>query len=81
MAYKIYIDEFGVGLDELSSKDQTNKEKVIGILRKNKRFSCFEASANQRIAATMTALCKNRLTTIDLGYPWTGITHIDGKEI
>jgi len=75
-----HIDKFSVGIDELSLKDQANPEAVIDVLKKHKRFSCFEASANQTIARTMTQLCKKRVVTDDTTvYPWLRIISIDGE--
>ena len=78
---KVYIDRFSAGLDDLTRKQQADDEAVIAVLRKTKRFSCFEASDNPTIASTMTRLCRTRLTTDKSGYPWTGITEIDGQPI
>ena len=77
-----FIDKFSVGIDELPLKDQRNDEAVIAVLRQSKKFSGFEASANPTIAATMTRLCKNRLTTDNsCGYPWIVVTAIDGVAL
>jgi|TARA_Y100000310_G_scaffold324032_1_gene385353 hypothetical protein len=82
MGRAIHIDYFGVGLEDMPRKDQANDEKVLAVLREAKRFSAFEASANNVIAATITRLCKTRLTTdISCGYPWTEVIAIDGKPI
>lgn len=78
--YPVFIDSFSVGLDDLTKKDQANDEAILRVLRKTKRFSCFEASANPTIASTMTRLCKTRLTTdLTCGYPWAAVTAIDGE--
>ena len=77
----IHVCSFSTGLDELTRKEQADDDVVLNILRLNKRFSAFEASATPTIARTMTRLCRTRLTTIDLGYPWTGIVKIDGEYI
>ena len=52
----VFIDSFSVGIDELSRKDASNELLVLGIISKAGRFSCFEASDNPTIAATMTRL-------------------------
>lgn len=78
----IFIDRFSAGLGDLTGKQQKNHESVLDVLRRTKMFSCFEASENPTIASTMTYLCRERLTTDNsCGYPWTKVTHIDGKLI
>lgn len=78
----MHIDRFTAGLDDLTRKQQGNQENVLAVLRKTKKFSAFEASANRVIAKTMTSLHQSRrITTEDIGYPWTKVTHIDGVEI
>ena len=74
-----HVDLFSVGLDDLSRKELRNDEAIIAVLKREKRFSCFEASANPAIAVAMTRLCLTRLTTDDsCGYPWVVVTAIDG---
>jgi len=78
----VHVDSFSVGIDDLSGKDQANDEAVLSVLRLHKRFSCFEASANQTIASTMTRLCANRIVTDDKSqYPWSDIISIDGDKL
>ncbi len=78
-----HICRFSAGLDDLTRKQQGNPEAVLAVLRRTKRFSVFEATDNQIIAATMTMLCKSGWITTDnsCGYPWTNVTAIDGKQI
>ena len=69
---------FSTGLDDLTQEQQRDDEAVIEVLRRTKRFSSFEASENNVIAATMTRLCKTRLTTdTSCGFPWINVTAID----
>ena len=76
----VHIDRFSAGLNDLTIKDQANVEAVLNVLRRTKRFSCFEASANQTIARTMKRIWANRVVTDDKSqYPWLNIISIDGE--
>lgn len=69
---RVFIDRFSAGLDELSKSDQGSTVAVMKALSKMKRFSCFEASDNQRIAKTMDGIIKRELIECSVGtYPWT----------
>lgn len=48
------IDRFST-LDDLKGKDRSDPQKIIAVLDKVKRFSCFEV--DNRMAGTMTWLC------------------------
>lgn len=77
-----HVCSFSVGLDDLSRKAQADHAVVLNLLRLKGRFSVFEASANPTIAATMTHLCRHRLTTDNsCGYPWTKVVAIDGEPL
>ena len=70
----VFVDRFSAGLDDLSRKDQGNTAKVLAVLKRTGEFSCFEASENQTIAATMTRLLKSdRLESLGGAYPWTKV--------
>lgn len=56
-----FIDTFSTAIDDLPRADQANQLKVLAVLAQTGRFSCFEASANQTIARTMTALMRGPL--------------------
>lgn len=78
----MHIDRFTAGLDDLTRRQQGSEDDVLDVLRITRRFSAFEATANQTIAKTMTRLQQSeRITTEDVGYPWTKVTHIDGEPI
>lgn len=79
--HAIYIDNFSVGLDELSRKDQANPEKILSVIRETGTFSVFEATDNDVIAGTLTALNDRMTTDPDSQYPWIKVTHIDGQPI
>lgn len=70
----IYLCSFASGLDDLSLKEQGDPAEVLRVLHKTGRFSCFEASANQIIAGTITALFhgvhKHLIRKIGGEYPW-----------
>lgn len=75
---------FSVGIDEVPVRAKDFDEQVINILRKQGRFSVFEASANKRIADVMTRLCSDggRLEVDNsTGFPWTKIVSIDGIKL
>lgn len=70
----IHVDTFS-SLPDLTQAQQADRQLVMRLLHKAGRFSCFEASDNPTIAATMTALCKMQIVETDtenFGYPWTG---------
>lgn len=70
----MFIDCFSVGVDDLPKKKQGSIAEVLRVLQKHGRFSAFEASANDVIAATMTTICQGGyVETKDIGYPWTQI--------
>ncbi|WP_429565733.1 hypothetical protein [Paraburkholderia sp. MM6662-R1] len=72
---RIFIDRFSAGLDDLKRAEQRDPATVLARLATMKRFSCFEASANQGIARTMDHLIGQKYVECrDLGYPWTGVT-------
>ena len=77
----IHVCCFSSGLDDLKRKEQADDEVVLGVLRVKRRFSVFEATANQTIARTMDRLCKTRLTTKTEGFPWTKVVAIDGEAL
>lgn len=67
-------------LSDLRARDRT-PENVMKILRRNGKFSVFEATCNPKIAGIMTALCKDRVKTDheSMGFPWTVVVKIDGE--
>lgn len=52
----MFVDRFSAGLDDMPRKDQRSQIKVLRVLARTGKFSCFEASENQVIAGTVTAL-------------------------
>lgn len=71
----IIMCSFGTGIDEMPRKDQRDHLKVLRVLAQEKRFSIFEATANQVIAKTMDYLLKESGLVKSVGgaYPWTEI--------
>lgn len=70
----MFIDCFSVGIDDLPKEKQRSTVEVLRVLQKHGRFSCFEASANDVIAATMRNICHGGyIETKDIGYPWTQV--------
>jgi len=52
----MFVDRFSIGLEDLSRKDAANDLIVLKLITDKGRFSCFEASDNPTIAATVTRL-------------------------
>lgn len=70
----IMIDRFSVGIDELKIKEQRDISAVLRVLHNKKRFSVFEATANQVIANTMMEIMQKGYAKIAWGnYPWTEV--------
>jgi hypothetical protein len=87
----MFIDRFST-LDELKGKDRADPFKILAVLAKVGRFSCFEV--DDRMARAMTNLCngsgwivcKNDEVVKDADgygshtrslYPWTYVTLTD----
>lgn len=66
------VCNFSEGLDEMPSKQQGDIRAVLKRLSGMKRFSVFEASANMKLARTMTKIFASGYVE-DAGgeYPWT----------
>lgn len=58
---RIFIDNFSTGLDDMKRSDQRDMMKVFAVVAREGKFSTFEASANNTIAGTMTALMRSGL--------------------
>lgn len=75
---RVFIDRFSAGLDDLTIREGADPAVVLKVLDRTKRFSCFEASANQTIAGTVTMLFKRGyVTDLGGGYPWTKVALTD----
>jgi hypothetical protein len=72
-----FIDSFSVGLDEIPRKEITT-ERILMILHKQGRFSCFEASANQKIAHAVTDIMHSNLVERYLPDRFKGKPEIGG---
>jgi hypothetical protein len=71
---RAYVDCFGA-LPAMRRREQRDTIHVGRAVALAGRFSCFEASANDTIARTMTVLCHNGWFDLeDAGYPWTKVT-------
>jgi len=96
MTDSVIICSFSSGLDELPRRQQSDVVAVLNVLKARGRFSCFEASANDKIAALMTRLCHKGFSVVrngvrtdygrliktdnSCGYPWTKVTLTTGGE-
>lgn len=69
----VFLDSFSVGLDVLTRRQQADVATVLSVLAREKRYSVFEATANQVIATTMDRIVRDGLITTDTscGFPWT----------
>jgi hypothetical protein len=63
---------FGSALDEMKRRDQGNTVKVLRVLSGIKRFSVFDATANDVIARTMTHIHHDWELIRETGgeFPW-----------
>lgn len=57
----MFIDSFSIGIDDLPKDKAADRHLVLKMITDAGRYSCFEASANDTIADTMTALMKSDL--------------------
>lgn len=75
MKYRVHIDRFSVGLDELTRKQQASAVEVLKVLHAAGRFSVFEATDNDVIAKTMERLVHQKLIEVDTspGFPWSNV--------
>ena len=74
----IRIDCFSAGLDDLKRKQQADIACVLRVLEKTRRFSIFEATANDTIAKTMDRVMHDGYVTKTGGaYPWTHVALTD----
>ena len=72
------IDYFAVGIDELPRKQQAEPAAVLRVLAKAKRFSIFEATANDVIARTMDRLFeRDYVRSLGGSFPWTNVEITD----
>jgi len=79
----IHLCVFSSGIDDLPRRKQADDLAVLRVLAETKRFSVFEAGANDTIARTMTRLMASPYLR-DLGgaYPWTHVELTDaGKAL
>lgn len=76
--YRVFIDRFSAGLDELTRRQQKSFTEVLRVLDRTKRFSIFEATDNQVIARTMDCLTEQALIRVTpQGYPWSAVELTD----
>lgn len=68
-----FIDTFTCGLDDLAIRKQRSTAYVLQHLERTGRFSVFEATANDTIAATIDRIIERGYVETDItsGYPWT----------
>ena len=72
------VDNFTSGLDDLTRKQQRDIAIVLKVLEKHKRFSVFEATANDVIARTMDEVYKGKYVRDTGGaFPWRNVELTD----
>lgn len=80
--FAVHLCTFSVGIDELPRSKQRDAAEVLKILAANKRFSVFEATANNVIAKTMDRMQGHYFTVTGGSYPWCEIELTEaGKKL
>jgi len=80
MSYRIFIDSFETSFADLKRKQQGDKELVLRIARREKRYSTFEMT--QRLMLTLQELEREGHFRIDtsVGYPWVALVFPEAGE-
>ena len=60
----VIVCSFTSGLDEMKRKDQGDAVKVLQVLERTKRFSVFEATANNTLARTISNIMSRGYSVI-----------------
>lgn len=58
---RVIVCSFSGAISDMKKKDQRDEMKVLAVLSRSPRFSCFDASENQGIANSITNLKKRGL--------------------
>ncbi|APW37639.1 hypothetical protein RD110_10920 [Rhodoferax koreense] len=89
---QMIVCSFSGGIDEMKRADQRDPVKVLRVLVRDGRYSCFDASANLTIARTITNMHHKaliyggkkygRVLKLDntLEYPWSKVVLAEGGE-
>lgn len=78
MKGRVFMDRHSAGLDDMPRKEQGDMKAVLRVMDRIKRFSCFEASANQTIANTVTdAYRLGYIKDVGGAYPWAEVELTD----
>lgn len=82
MKRRTFICSFSSGLDDMKRSDQKDMRAVLRVLDKWKRYSCFDASANDAIAKTVTDIYRLGFVK-DVGgaYPWSEVELTDAGRV
>jgi hypothetical protein len=72
MPYATYVDDFSTISGNLTRKEQGDIRRVLAeVMRAKGMFSIFDATENQSIASSMTAIERSGwIKRIEHGYPW-----------
>lgn len=75
--FAVHVCVTTAGLDELTRRQQKDGRAVLRVLSQTRRFSVFEATANQTIAKTIDHLFAAKQVEVDPdgynGFPWTAV--------
>lgn len=74
MSYRIFVDSFETGFADLKRKQMGDKELVLRIAKREKRYSTFEMT--QTLMNTLQELEREghfRIDTESVGYPWVAL--------
>ena len=80
----VFVCSFSGAIGEMKRKDQGDPEKVLAVLEKSSRVSCFDLSENQTIARTVTRLKRDGLIEYPQpqpGYPWNNIVLTEAGKL
>jgi hypothetical protein len=76
---RVHLDSFSGALGDLPKNQHGDRERVLAVLRKHPRFSCFDATATNKLAKTLDDLkAAGRIVYAkDEQYPWCRVTVVD----
>lgn len=84
MRYRVFVDSFSSGLDDLPPAEQRDESAVLRALEGRERVSVFEVTAHRSLANTFQFLEDAGLIATDCvshEYPWIGVRVTDtGRE-
>lgn len=79
-----FVCSFSSAISEMKRKDQGDPAKVLAVIEKSPRVSCFDLSENQTIARTVTRLKHDGLIEYpdpQPEYPWNNIVLTEAGKL